>query len=103
MESGLETLAGGPSNSVSSGWERSKDSAEWGVISDSESASATVDVLSFKPKSAASLTCWEDVAFLAKNVSILYVVFLILDIVSFFSFFFEHRFYACSQTSLNRV
>jgi len=103
MESGLETLAGCPSKSVSSDWERPRGAAEWGVISDSEGPSATVDALSCKPKSAAFLTCWEDVAFLAKNVSILCVVFLILDIVFFSLFFFEHYFYACSQTSLNTV
>ena len=61
-----------------------------GVISDSEGASAPGDALSCKSKSVASLTYAEDVAFLAKkkNVSILCVVFLILDIVSFFTFLF---------------
>ena len=47
-----------------------------------------VDALSYKPKSVASLTYSKDVAFLVKNVSILCVVFLILDIVSFFFFLF---------------
>jgi len=54
MESDLETLAGDPSKSVSSDWERPRGSAEWGVTSDSEGASATTDALSCKPKSAAS-------------------------------------------------
>ena len=103
MESGLETFAGGPLNSLSSGWERSRSSSESGVILDSEGASGTVGALSCKSKSAATLTCSKDVAFLAKNVSILCVVFFFLEIVSFSLFFFEHRFYACSQTSLNRV
>jgi len=52
VESGLETLADGPLSPVSSGWERSRGSAQWGVISDSEGASATVDALSCKPKLA---------------------------------------------------
>ena len=67
---------------------------------DSEGVSAPVNALSCKPKSVASLSCSEDVDFFAKNVSILCVVFLILNIVSFFSF--QHYFYACSQTSLKK-
>ena len=72
-------------------------------ILDSEGVSATVDALSCRPKSAATLTCSKDVAFLAKNVSILCVVFLFLEILSFSPASFEHHFYACDQTSLNRV
>ena len=73
------------------------------AILDSEGASATADALSCKPKSAATLTCSKDLAFLAKNVSILCVVFFFLEIVSFSLFFFEHHFYACGETSLYRV
>jgi len=99
-EAGLETLAGGPSSSVSSGWERSRGSTEWGVISDSEDASATVDALSCKPVSCV-FDLLRECSFLSKKC--INFMCCLPYLGNCFLFSFEHHFYACSQTSLNKI